>query len=125
MAELTEVMRQKGDTIFIDLLNKVRVGNIDTHVESLLQSRFVSTTATNYPANAMHIWAENMPVYLHNENMLERLSERLHVINAIDSIPKNVTSSLINKALAHSQSQTGGLAAVLSFKSWCSCNDYK
>ena len=115
MAELTEVMRQKGDTIFIDLLNKVQIGNIDTHVKSLLQSRFVSTTATNYPTNAMHIWAENMPVYLHNENMLEHLSERLYVINAIDSIPKNGSSSLINKALARSQSQTGGLMHMLQY----------
>ena len=28
-AELTEVMRQRGGTKFIDLLNKIRVGNLD------------------------------------------------------------------------------------------------
>ena len=39
IAEFTEVMRQKGDTTFIDLLNKVRVGNMDDHAEELLQSR--------------------------------------------------------------------------------------
>ena len=37
MGELTEVMRQKGDSVFIDLLNKVRTGNVDCNDEALLQ----------------------------------------------------------------------------------------
>ena len=89
---------------------------MDAHAEELLKSRFISQTDTNYPVNAMHIWAENSPVCLHNEKMLESLTEPLHVINAIDILPKNVSSSLINKALNRSQSQTGGLASVLSIK---------
>ena len=36
IAELTEVMRLRRDDIFIDLLNKVRIGDIDESVESLL-----------------------------------------------------------------------------------------
>ena len=36
----------------------------------------------------MHIWAENSPVCLHNEKMLETLTEPLHVINALDVLPK-------------------------------------
>ena len=32
-AELTKRMRQRGGTKFIDLLNKIRVGNIDDNVE--------------------------------------------------------------------------------------------
>ena len=41
MGELTEVMRQKGDTVFIDLLNAVRVGRITHGDETLLQSKFI------------------------------------------------------------------------------------
>ena len=32
-AELTELMRQRGGTKLIDLLNKIQVGNIDDNVE--------------------------------------------------------------------------------------------
>ena len=40
-AELTEVMQQKGDKNFIDILNKVRVGNIYSEVERTLKSRII------------------------------------------------------------------------------------
>ena len=97
-------------------MNKVRVGNMDDHAEELLQSRFISQTDLNYPVNAMHIWTENSPVCLRNEKMLETLTEPLHVINALDVLPKNVSVSVIDKAFNRSQSQTDGLARVLSIK---------
>ena len=34
-------MRQKGDTALIDLLNKVRVADINSDNENLLKSKFV------------------------------------------------------------------------------------
>ena len=40
-AELTEVMQQKGDKNFIDILNKVHVGNIYSEVERTLKSRII------------------------------------------------------------------------------------
>ena len=116
MIELTEVMRQKGDDVFIQLLNKVRIGKVDHQVETLLKDRFVKETDENYPKNAMHIWAENKPVNDHNERMLADITEPLYTINTIDILPKSVSSSLIDKALSRSQSSTGGLAAILHVK---------
>ena len=46
-AELTEVMRQKGDAEFINLLNKIRIGDIDADVQQKLKARFVNKTADN------------------------------------------------------------------------------
>ena len=40
-AELIEVMRQRGDAKFIDLLNKIRVGNIDEDVQKQIRERFI------------------------------------------------------------------------------------
>ena len=40
-AELTEVMRQRGDAKSIDLLNKIRVGNIDEDVQKQIRERFI------------------------------------------------------------------------------------
>ena len=40
-AELTEVMRQRGEAKSIDLLNKIRVGNIDEDVQKQIRERFI------------------------------------------------------------------------------------
>ena len=41
LAELTEVMRQRGEAKSIDLLNKIRVGNIDEDVQKQIRERFI------------------------------------------------------------------------------------
>ena len=57
LAELTEVMHQKGDDTFIDLLNNVRTANDQD--EKLLKSRFVQKNEVDYPTNILQIFAEN------------------------------------------------------------------
>jgi len=42
MAELTEVMQQRCDIQFVDLLNQTRTGNLDKANIDLLKSRFVT-----------------------------------------------------------------------------------
>ena len=43
MVELTKIMRQKGDDKFIEVLNKVRVGNINDFVDNIFNSRLTLT----------------------------------------------------------------------------------
>ena len=74
LAELTEIMRQKDDLEFIELLNKIRVGNVDEHVEDKLKARFIEKTDENYPHSSLHIFAENIPVNAHNKSFLENLT---------------------------------------------------
>ena len=38
LAEWTEIMHQKGNTIFIELLNKIRVGTVDVSFDYILKS---------------------------------------------------------------------------------------
>ena len=57
-AELTEVVIQ-NDKLFIDLLNKVPVGNIDDDVEKLLKTTFIHESNENYPKDALQMYAEN------------------------------------------------------------------
>ena len=109
-------MRQKGDTTFIDLLNKVRIADINRDYENLLKSKFVKPEGEKYPHHAIHIWAENSPVNKHNALMLSNVANPLCVINAIDILPKNIQQSVINKVLNRNQMETGGLARILELK---------
>ena len=113
IAELKEIMRQRGDTVLIDLLNKVRTVNIDANDENLLMSKFVRKEDDNYPHQAIHIWAENAPVNQHNSFMLNNVNNPLFCLSAIDILLKNVHASVINKALNRTQMETGGLARLL------------
>ena len=75
LAELTEVMRQKGDDTFIDLLNNVRTASINDHDEKLLKSmRFIHNNDVDYPTYVLHIFAENRPADQHNSVMLNEIS---------------------------------------------------
>ena len=53
-AELTEVMKQRGDIEFIEFLNKIRVGNLDESIQTRLKARFFKENDVNYPRNALH-----------------------------------------------------------------------
>ena len=87
IAELNEIMRQKGDSDLIDLLNKVGTSTLDEYDENLLKSRFITRNDNNYPSDALHIFAENKPCQEHNHNMLSSNQNTLHVLSAIDELP--------------------------------------
>ena len=56
--QLTEVMRQRGDSQLLDLLSNVRTGDVTDNI-NILKSRVIQPGAENYPHNALHIFAEN------------------------------------------------------------------
>ena len=63
--------------MFIDLLNKVQVGNIDDGVEKLMKARFIYEFDENYPKDALHIYTENEPVMKRKEAVLNDLPGEL------------------------------------------------
>ena len=108
-------MRQQGDNKFINLLNHVRTADLDDYDFSILKSRFTLPTEP-YPKDALHIFAENAPANIHNVNLLNSINSEMYSITVIDSNPKNIVLSKIEKALNRSQSETGGLAGTLELK---------
>ena len=116
MFELTEIMRQRGDSQLIDLLNNVRIADINATDIELLQSKVIKPGSANYPIDALHIFAENSSSNEHNLKMLQSVDGNLHVVPAIDILPKNIPQQKVNEVLNRKQSETGGLAQSLQIK---------
>ena len=78
MVELTEVMRQKGDSRLIHMLNKIRVGNKYDAMESLLKTRLA--------VKKKHIQLI-LCICLLKKLMINHLNSECVLIKAIDKFP--------------------------------------
>ena len=114
--ELTEVMRQREDSSFIDLLNNVRIGELSPNDVDVINSRVIDKTDDNYPVDALHIFAENEPARVHNQTMLETIDQTVLTIEAIDQVPNSVPDHIYDIILNMSLSQTKGLIFHLKVK---------
>ena len=77
-----------------------------------MKSRFISKNSTDYPIEVLHFFAENRPVFEHNQAMLDKLEGSSFLIQAIDEIPKNVAHRAVQEAQNHKQSETGDLSSL-------------
>ena len=116
MIELTEIMRQKDDQQFVDLLNRFRTASQTEGDLNCINSRSIIPLTKHYPLDALHIWAENNPVNEHNNKQLENLSAALFVLRATDQYPSNVTKQDIDRVLSRGRSETGGLDFEIKIK---------
>ena len=67
MAELTEVMGQRGDTALIEMLKKIKVGDVDDAVESLLKSR-IAIQKVSYQMDTLHLFTK-APLQMYKINL--------------------------------------------------------
>ena len=67
MIELDEIMRQRGDSTFIKLLCRVRLGECTPGDLEILKSRVVTPDS---PDNALHVYRLNADVDKRNSFML-------------------------------------------------------
>ena len=116
MIELTEIMRQKDDQPFTELLNRFRIGAQTDEDICCIQSRSINSLDSNYPSDALHIWAENIPVDQHNHTKLAQIPKPMFTLKATDQYPNNVNKQDIDRLLARGRSETGGLDYELHLK---------
>ena len=67
MFELTEVMRQRGDSLLKDLLNNVRTGNLNSQNINMIRSRIIQPVSANLYNEAMLASIDN-PIYYNKSN---------------------------------------------------------
>ena len=116
MIELTEIMRQKNDKAFTELLNRIRTASHTEDDIKVIQSRCIDPSDPNYPSDTLHIWAENASVDEHNERKLETIQTQLYILKAKDQYPENVNKQDIDRVLARGRSETCGLDSDIHIK---------
>jgi len=116
LIELTEIMRQKDAKSFVDLLNRFRTASQTKDDIDTINTRFITPSDSNYPSDALHIWAENAPVTDHNRNKLTQINAPLFVLKAVDHYPANVSQKDIDLILSRGRSETGGLDSEIHIK---------
>ena len=103
MIELTEIMRQKDDKPFTEILNRFRTGTQTEADIQCIQSRSITHSDSNYPHDALHIWAENKPVDEYNATRLNQIPAQQYTLTAIDQYPQHVSKQGIDRVLARSR----------------------
>ena len=56
-----------------------------------IQSRSITHSGSNYPHDALHIWAENKPVDEYNATRLNQIPAQQYTLTAIDQYPQHVS----------------------------------
>ncbi len=74
MHELTEIMRQKDDLRFAEMLNRLRENKMTDEDKELISQRIIKQESLAYPKHAPHLFIENKFVDSFNNNLIENLS---------------------------------------------------
>ena len=118
MYELVDIMRQKDDLAFAQLLNRLRLNEMTEEDRQVLQTRVFDRDTGDYPKDAVHLFARNFYVKKHNDNILSQLPGEKFVIPCHDNvvsanIPTKECQRLIN-SLPDDYSKTGQLMKSLT-----------
>jgi hypothetical protein len=115
MVELTDIMRQKDNVPFAQLLNRLREGNHTPADISTLESRIIESSDVNYPSDATHLFATNFKVDTFNNTELLKSGNPKVSFTAKDRIVGPTPPAMKAQIIAgfKNSSQTKQLANVL------------
>ena len=68
--ELVDIMRQRDDLKFAQLLNSLRLNVLTEEDKDDLRKRVVDRNSSEYPRDVVHLFAEKEKMYKHNENIM-------------------------------------------------------
>ena len=118
--ELDEIMRQREDKAFAELLNRLRTASHTTEDIKLLESRLISETESLALTDVPHFYTTNVKKDEFNEQIMEQTAGETVTIQAQDKPQENIPQSEKRKALAAAKvkpiSAAGNLAFSLTVK---------
>ena len=119
MYELTEIMRQKDDTQFAELLNRIREGKQTIDDMNILQSRSITVDGQEYQTlrNELHLFPCNAEVDAHNRNVYNTVTSIKSEIKCADTVlgedSLEVKYKIKNQLQGRKMSDTGNLCENL------------
>lgn len=118
MHELTEIMRQKDDLRFTEMLNRLRENKLTAEDKDIINQRIITPDCLEYPKQAPHLFIENKFVDTFNSNLLENLTTSKALIKADTDVLSQAKLSAevklkLIKNLPENQSSTGQLKTHL------------
>ena len=119
MFELSEVMRQREDKDFAEILNRIREGKHTEADIEVLKKRILNLSPqhANYPINSTHLFSTNMAVDQHNHDIFHKSTNEKVEIKANDIVFGDLSDELkerLKKQIPNDQSKTMGLHSVCS-----------
>ncbi|VDI78602.1 ATP-dependent DNA helicase PIF1 [Mytilus galloprovincialis] len=88
--ELTEIMRQKDDYKFAELLNRIRNATFTSEDIEVLKGRDTTIHPLEHPIDCLHVYSTNAKVDQHNTKMLSTSKEPMEILKAIDKKPHDL-----------------------------------
>ena len=119
MFELTEIMRQKEDAPFAEILNRVREGRQTEQDISALKSRGVSSKTVDYQGlrNELHLFPCNAAVDVYNKDIYERATSQKAEIKCSDTVlgedSKDVKEQILSQLIGKKSNDTANLSKDL------------
>ncbi len=119
MFELSEVMRQKEDKEFAEILNRIREGNHTEADIGVLRERILNLSPEHpdYPINSTRLFSTNIAVDQHNHDIFHKSTNKKIKIKAIDIVLGDLSDELkerLKKQIPNDPSKTMGLYSVCS-----------
>ena len=117
MYELIEIMRQREDKDFAEILNRVREGKHSNEDLNVIKTRLVSLNANAQPTlDETHLFTTNKAVDLHNKAVYDKCSQPKAEVKAIDIVIGDISDELKRTMLSKisdDASKTMGLSSVI------------
>ena len=108
--ELTDIVRQKGDPDFADILSRVRTGTDTMTDDDIMKLKELEKTPTeNFPEDTIHLYFTNAQVGNYNEIRLAKLNIPKITIHAKDSKKDLHTNAAPVQIRENNIYKTGGL----------------
>ncbi|CAC5397939.1 unnamed protein product [Mytilus coruscus] len=110
--ELTEIMRQKNDRAFAELLNRIREGNHTKADVDFFKTRTIDVKNSSYPTNATHLLYFNKKVDLYNNNLFQQAKGDKATIKAIDIVIGDIAQNIKEEIKHNAKDLEMGLSKV-------------
>ena len=108
--ELTEIMRQREEHSFAELLNRMREGNNTENDFKILESCVLGTDVEDDGLDCLHIFSTNKAARDYNDICYQKCRNQKVIVSSVDVIVEVVSKSvlkLVKKEIEKSETQAG------------------